>query len=213
MQCDAPVLKKQKQNRAIYSSLSHSYSTFSLLFWKKNQIWFDSWFSSCAWNHHSKDTNAIYIWFKPVKYITVQQSRQTISAKLQNINLVFCQICYSSHKHFPTYFMISISVDWDWKDGYIHKLLCHLEISLPWNRKDYTTLCSNSLALLALSFLKYWPLRLTFSIFLASLFTASYFIYQFPHLTGKDFSKLIDHFNTKYHSMWPDSKTAHKKYS
>lgn len=35
------------------------------------------------------------------QYIIVQQSRQTISEKTQTINLVFFQICFSSHKLFP----------------------------------------------------------------------------------------------------------------
>lgn len=57
------------------------------------------------------------------------------------------------------------------------------------------------LTLLVLRFLKHGLLRLTFSIFLASLFTPSYFIYQFSHLTGKDSSKLIDNFNTEHYAM------------
>lgn len=181
------------RNRSRTGQLQHRFTflfhLFSAFLKEKSII---IWFSSYAWNHYTKDTKMQFTYnFKPVKYIILQKSRQTVSAK-QNINFVFFQICFSSHKHFPTSFIISI--DQNWENGYIHKLLCHLEISRPWNSKDYTTLCSNSLG-------SQLSETLTFEANIFHFLSKPLhykLLYQFLHLTEKDFSKLIDNFNTKH---------------
>lgn len=118
---------------------------------------------------------------------------------------MFFQICFSSHKLFPFILQFPFqSIRIERMDIYTNFYAIWRSVSLEIEKIIQLLI----LTVLVLSFLKHWPLRLTFSIFLASPFMANYSNYHFLHLPGKDLSKLVGKRNTKHCSMWhDDSKT------
>lgn len=105
------------------------------------------------------------VWGSKIYYTPAKQINYTW--KKQQYNL-WCFLKYVFPYTNIYLFFYDFHFSWSELRGYIPKTSISLEIE-----KNTEVLI---LTLFVLSFLKYWPLRLTFSIFLASLFSVNYSI-------------------------------------
>lgn len=188
MQCHTFVPKKYECNREI-TAVFQIVIPFFLCFSEKKKV---KYYLQILLAHEiitRTQKHYLHINSSSKRYITVQQNRQTTSEKTHNVNLVIIQTLLSLHEHFSHLFydlFQTIRIE----RMHVYANFYALWRSLSWNSKKKTQVLI--LTLLILSFLTYQPLRLTLSIFLASLFTANYSSYHLPHFPWKDLSKLLD---------------------
>lgn len=133
------------------------------------------------------------VWGSKIYYTPAKQINYTWKKQQYKQPLVFSQVCFSLYQHLPFLLWFPFQLI---RIERIHTQ----DINLPWNRKKYRSSHTNPLHSQLSEILTF---EANIFHFLSKPLQCKLF-YHFPHLPGRDLSKLVGNSNTKHWPLWYD---------